>query len=322
MPMKFPYLNAARVKLQEKKNACLKAKYDASPKFTGYFLAFLKADPITRPIVAELAVKAEQKFSDINQLVDLNHRCLNVPDLEDDCAAFCFKLLETFAGEKVEIPGFHMIFGGSSRSLQAMTDDFFSQVLLPLCSYIDGRIDDGDLLLYMLSRYQRECGWFESASLAALAGESDSNKLEAAFDSHLRKWLFNQGIDYPFSTPKSPSGRADIIVWQGEEPLPMEVKVFDGKSRDSGHVSQGLWQAHRYAGDFGKPFGYLVVFNTSDSLLSFENNKDTDGPPCIEIGSVNVFAIVINVGERLSASKETPLATKLVKAPSGPSGAR
>ena len=169
----------------------------------------------------------------------------------------------------------------------------------------------------MLSRYQRECGWFESNSLLSLAKETESNKLEAAFDNHLRKWLFKQGIDYPFSTPKSPSGRADVVVWTEEKPLPIEVKVFDGKGRDLSHVSQGLWQAQRYAHDFGKPFAYLVVFNISEHLLAFENNKNTDGPPCIEVGGLNVFTITVNVGKRPSASKESPIETKTVKAPTG-----
>ena len=159
--------------------------------------------------------------------------------------------------------------------------------------------------------------WFEAHVLDDLTNQTESAKLEEAMDQHLRSWLFREGIDYPFSTPKSPSGRADIIVWQGEEPLAIEVKVFDGKNRDLGHATQGLWQAQRYAHDYGKPIGYLVVFNTSPHLLSYENNIATDGPPCIVVGGLNVFAITVNVGtNRLSASKEKPIETKLVKTPS------
>jgi hypothetical protein len=208
-----------------------------------------------------------------------------------------------------------MLFGDGSRRYQDMFTDFFGQVMVPLCSYIDERIDDGDLMLYTLSRCQRECGWFEASDLVALAQNTESRKLEEAMDTHLRAWLFREGIDYPFSTPRSPSGRADIVVWQGEEPLAIEVKVYDGEDRDLGHVAQGLWQAQRYAHDYGKPFGYLVVFNTSFDSLSFDGNVAKDGPPCVMVGGLNVFAIVVNVGSRLSASKEKPVEMKIVKTP-------
>ena len=312
MPMKFPYLKSARVKLQERKNSCLRSSYQSSEQYIGFFLDFVRNDPVVRTVIAELTLVAQQKFPDPEQLVDRNHRCLRLPGNEVDCAAFQLRALQVLAQPDVDFPFFSMIFGKGSNKYQDMYEDFFGQVLTPLCSYIDERIDGGDLLLYTLSRYQRECSWFEANTLNSLAGGADSNKLEAVLDEHLRSWLFREGIDFPFSTPKSPSGRADVVVWQGEEPLAIEVKVYDGANRDLRHVSQGLWQAQRYAHDYGKPFGYLVVFNTSPHLLSFENNVNKDGPPCIEVGGLNVFAIVVNVGERPSASKEKPIETKVV----------
>ena len=113
---------------------------------------------------------------------------------------------------------------------------------------------------------------------------------------------------------------ADVVVWQGEKPLPIEVKVFDGENREPRHVSQGLWQAHRYAIDYGASFGYLIVFNASPHLLAFEGNIQSEGPPCIVVGGMNVFAIVVGVGKRDSASKEKPLETKIVKTPGSAEG--
>jgi hypothetical protein len=200
-----------------------------------------------------------------------------------------------------------------------MHDEFCGQVLQPLCSYIDERVDDGDLLLYSLSRYQRECSWFEGGSLAKLADQAEPEKLEASMDDHLRSWLFREGIDYPFSTPSGPSGRADVVVWHGEKPLPIEVKVVDDDNRDTADISQGLWQAHRYAVDYGSPFGYLVVFNTSPHLLAFSGNIQTEGPACVVVSGMNVFAVVVKVGpRRATASKEQPLETKMVKIPGDP----
>ena len=94
------------------------------------------------------------------------------------------------------------------------------------------------------------------------------------------------------------------------------MKVFDGASRDCGHVKQGLWQAHRYAADYSKPFGYLVVFNTSGDLLSFEGNVGRNGPPIVPVGDRNVFAVTVNVSPRReSASKEKPVKTHVVGQP-------
>jgi hypothetical protein len=321
MPMRFPYLRAARVKLQERKNACMRCSYESAQRYVNFFLQFLRSDPVVRSVALPLFAIAEQKFSKPNELVDDHQRRLNLPHDPVDCAAFHLRCLEVLADpdENTHIPHFSMVFGNGSNHYQDMYDDFWAQTIVPLCSYIDERIDDSDLLLYLLARFQRECVWFESAALAAMVENADSRKHEETLDQHLRSWLFNQGIDYPFSTPRSPSGRADIVVWQGEEPLAIEVKVYDGVNRDLGHVSQGLWQAHRYASDYGKPFGYLVVFNVSDHLLSFEGGVAAEGPACIPVAGANVYAITIDLKEgRRSASKEKPMETKLVRTPSNP----
>jgi hypothetical protein len=315
MPMRFPYLKAARVKLQERKNACLRADYSAAERYTAQFLSFLHSDPIIRTVIAELAAIGQSKYTDITQHIHRNR--LDVPCDRMECAAYHFKWLEKVA--ESSIPQFRDLFGAGCNRLQDKCDDFFRQVLEPFCAYIDERIDDSDLLLYILCRYQRECAWFERDVLVRLAEQADSRKLEEILDSHLRAWLFREGVDYPFSTPRSPSGRADIIIWQGEEPLAIEVKVFDGDNRDCGHVKQGVWQAYRYAADYSKPFGYLVVFNTSGDALSFDGNVAVDGPPCIPVGDRNVFAVPVTAFPRsASASQESPTKTHSVGVPTSP----
>ena len=318
MPMRFPYLKAARVKLQERKNACLRADFKSVDGYVAQFLSFIQSDPVVRTVTAELSIIAQAKVSDFEQRIHYNNRRLDLPRDRVECASFHLSLLEKLHGldAKGGIPGLMCIFRSGSNRIQDYYDNFFEQVLRPLCSYIDECIDDGDLFLYMLCRYQRECSWFENETLVELAKQVDSRKLEKTMDAHLRAWLFREGIDYPFSTPRSPSGRADIVVWQGEEPLAIEVKVFDGEDRDCGHVKQGLWQAHRYAADYSKPFGYLVVFNTSGDILSFEGNVAVNGPPCVPVGDRNVFAVTVDAAARGgSASKEKPVGTQVIEQP-------
>jgi len=318
MPMRFPHLQAARVKLQERKNACFKSNYDSATGYLTTFLDFVDTNPIIRTITESLSRISEEKFADMNALVNANHRCLIVPADEIDRAAYHLRLLRLFVHPEDQFPYYSMIFGKGSNNFQDMADDFFSQVLGPFCSFIDERIDDGDLMLYTLARYQRECNWFESDSLSTLAQSTASRKLEEVMDAHLRSWLFREGIDFPFSTPKSPSGRPDVVVWEGEEPLAIEIKVYDGENRISRNITQGLWQAYRYASDYGKPFGYLVVFNTSEDVLAFANNVASSGPPCVIVGGLQVFVITIEVGTRRdSASKEKPRKTITIDVPTG-----
>lgn len=319
MPMTFPYLKAARVKLQERKNTCLRATYSSASQHVAHFLQFLVSDPIIAPLSRELHSLGEQHFPQIADAIDGDNRCLRLPTDDAQRAALYYRLLSVFADPdpSVQIPGFHMIFDPVSNRIQDHINDFFEQVLIPLYGYLDERIDEGDLLLYMLCRYQRDCGWFRCRDLAQLIAGGESSKLEGSLDKHLRQWLFREGVDYPFSTPHSSSGRADIVVWHGETPLPIEVKVFDGEHRDRGHVSQGLWQAFRYASDYGRPFGYLVLFNTTSDIIVFDHASG-DVPPCVPVGDRSVFAVTVQVQPPTStASKEHPQRTVRIPVPRG-----
>ncbi len=316
MPMRFPYLKAARVKLQERKNACVRASYQYGAEYVTSLLEFMRGDPVIRSIITELTTVAIQKFPTADHLITRSPPRIKLPINEQDRAAFQLRFLEVLRDSDESRFDFGYYFGIGCNSYQETWSDYCSQILIPLCSYVDERIDDGDLLLYTLSRYQRDCTWFQHDCLTALLSKADPSKVENVLDQHLRSWLFREGIDFPFSAPNAPSGRPDVVIWQGEEPLPLEVKVYDGANRDVAHVSQGLWQAHRYAENYGKPFGYLVAFNTSNHLLTFDGNKGGDGPPCVAVGDVNVFAIVVDISaDRESASKERPRLTKVVKAP-------
>ena len=207
MPMRFPYLKAAAGQAPESKNACIKSKYDSAESYIGSFMDFIRADPVIKSITAELSLIAQQKFSDVEKLIDVQQAPATTVRSNRTRRVFTSRIRSARSAGH-EIPHFSRVFGKGSNRYQDMYDDFYEQVLVPLCSYIDERIDDADLLLYLLSRYQRECTWFESNSLNDLIEEAESNKLEEVLDHHLRSWLYREGIDYPFSTPKSPSGVA------------------------------------------------------------------------------------------------------------------
>ncbi|MFO1006602.1 MAG: hypothetical protein U0929_11625 [Planctomycetaceae bacterium] len=266
-----------------------------------------------------MANSAHGKYPGPDSLLDKRRHTWCLPKSEYECAAFRLRAIELATASDDNIQIFKDIYVKTARDNQDRYEAFLNEIVVPLCSYLNERVRDGEFLLYMLTRYQRESAWFNGDQLASILDSADSRKIEEVFDHHLRAWLFREGIDFPFSAPNSPSGRADVIVWQGEQPLPVEIKVCDDANRDARHVEQGLWQAHRYALDYSKAIGYLVVFNTSDRPLVFEGNVSGDGPPCVVVNSVSVFVIVVNVTlGRASASKERPVAPRIIRVPGAP----
>lgn len=141
--------------------------------------------------------------------------------------------------------------------------------------------------------------------------KEDTSSGEASLDQELRANLFEGGIDYPFSQPSSPSGKADIVALLGsDDPLALEVKVFDPVlSRGKSHLRQGFHQVLRYADDYNQGLGYLVMFNCSARQLdiSSEEPSGAESPPRITYGGKTFFVIPIDIHlDMASASKEKP----------------
>jgi len=60
----------------------------------------------------------------------------------------------------------------------------------------------------------------------------------------LRRFLFEQGIDYPFSQPRSASGQSDVVAMVDEDdPLICEVKLYNGRNSSKRYVAKGVQQA-------------------------------------------------------------------------------
>jgi len=167
--------------------------------------------------------------------------------------------------------------------------DFF----LPVWEYLDEKIVSMDTFQYLLIRFKLNSEWFKREFLYSLYS-SDTSKGELALDKELRAYLFNQGIDFPFSKPSSPSGEVDVLSMIERKPIPLEIKVFDGDSRNNSHIRQGLIQAFSYASDYGESSGYLVIFNVSRFNLIFRlTSKDV--PQRVVIGDKTIYLFVVNL---------------------------
>jgi len=158
-------------------------------------------------------------------------------------------------------------------------------------------------LLYLLERYVRRVEGFEHHRLYE-AYQADTRRGEALYDRDLRQFLFEQGIDFPFSRPRSASGLSDVVAnVDTDDPLVCEVKLYDGDRYSKPYLARGVQQATNYAGDYSRTSAYLVIINLSSNRLELQ----TDGgpkewPPRIDVGGLTVFLVQVRGLPQESAS--------------------
>ena len=208
----------------------------------------------------------------------------------------------TFAIRKWEIKNLlnYTCFYGDN--VQSETIEKF---ITPLVNYLHDKLDDSNSITFLLEKYKRRTEWFFGNDLIEKYRNA-TKSYEQIFEDDLRLYLFDQGIDYPFSTPKSTSGRADIIGQiDTSDPLILEVKVIDlNKSYGKQRIVDGFSQCVKYANDYNKNVSYLAIFNTSPKEILFNfNDANKYFPPKLIVGNKTFFFIVINLNNEISASK-------------------
>ncbi|RRB07871.1 hypothetical protein [Larkinella rosea] len=122
-------------------------------------------------------------------------------------------------------------------------------------------------------------------------------------------FLFDQGVDYPFSTPKSSSGRAYIIGnLDTNDPLVLEIKVYDtAKAYRKNRIIDGFGQIVKYASNYNKDVGYLVVFNLDNieiKIVTSEPKENEAFPNRVIFNDKIYFIIFINLNSDQTASKQ------------------
>ena len=186
----------------------------------------------------------------------------------------------------------------------------------PIYHYLIDQLEASSTMLYILLRYKRWAEWFEAERLRKVyecAGEG-------GLDCDLRRFLFESGIDYPYSQPHSPGGRADIVAELGtDDPLVLEVKVWDStKDYKENRCRDGLRQVMDYATKYGKDRGYVVVFNLDPVPLEFVSPQNTgEWPPRLEHGSRTYYFIAFDIVEQREPVSERdkgkPVKTNVVQ---------
>lgn len=290
-----------RVRVKERRNRLYRSGFQRFDNERRLMLAWMESEPYLRALLAEIDA-ADADYPAWLQAFGAS-RQLQFPDDERQRAKLCLAVLR----EESSRTAAHLI--SSATNFDDQMRDYCENYVDILVHYLEDRIEDGSAILAVLSRYKRRVEWFEQAQLFDLY-ETDSARGEDHLDAHLRRYLLDQGVDFPFSQPRSPSGAADIVAEFDEVPLPLEVKLFlPEASKDRAYVRQGFSQAYRYAADYQSPVGYLLVFNLTPGALIVTGENTGRWPPAVTIGDKTIFVITVDVNSaRPKASKDRKLA--------------
>ena len=311
------YFHNLRVRLQERRKRLYRTDsitYDAELR---YFLQFLDENTYIRSLLATLdantSVDFEQWTAELSDMWDMKF-----PQKEEGRAKVCYGILRRCVDDKHDdnALGWAQRFSSETKYYDDMLRDLTEAIVDPFVNFLHDRIDDGGNVLYLIERFKMKTEWFRRKELYLLYQE-DTSVGEASLDQELRASLFDGGIDYPFSQPSSPSGKADIIaLLDSDDPLVLEVKVFDpGRSKGKSHLRQGFHQVLRYANDYNQSLGYLVIVNCSDRqlVISSEDASGAEFPPRITYGGKIFFVIPVDIHpDTASASKEKPASRQVI----------
>jgi hypothetical protein len=201
----------------------------------------------------------------------------------------------------------------SGGNIHDRTRQFVERIIGPLIEFLEQQVGAESSVLYALERYVRRVEWFDRDELHGRYCQ-DSRKGEEVYDKDLRRFLFTEGINMPFSQARSASGLSDVISeLDTDDPLVCELKVFDGDDRGKRHLASGLNQATQYAQDYGKTAAYLVIINLSGRALELPSDGAADAwPPQVEIAGVRVHLIAVRALLTATASKQGRVAPVVV----------
>jgi hypothetical protein len=228
---------------------------------------------------------------------------------EEGRATLAWKLLRCIADNPADTAR-DAVLGYASRitRTRSVDDDaraFVQMVFSPVFDFLAEQIGTQGSVLYVLERYVRRVEWFERDDLYQRY-QADRQNGEAVYDLDLRKFLFSEGINMPFSQAKSASGLSDVLTdLDTGDPFIGEVKLFDADNHRKRELATGVNQAAQYAQDWGKNTGYLVIINLSGRPLELPNDGPEGAwPPWLDLGGVRVYLIAVRALPTPTASQQ------------------
>jgi len=306
------YEHNLQAKLNQKYSLVYGAQSDSYRYEIRYLRDFIQSSPALRAITETLE-NSNPEIDPSEWVRDkFSMRTYSWPDTESGRAKIIWQFINWWA-DGADPLGFSRSFSVSTH-LDTMLREMTEQTVRPFVEYLMEQLGSASEVLYMLERFTRRLEWFDQDELYKKY-LADTKHGEDTYDAHLRKFLFDQGIDYPFSQPKSASGQVDIAAGlDGDDPLVCEVKLYDpSRNYRVPYVAKGFRQALDYAHDYGKSIAYLVTFNLSDHGLQLPTDEvSKPWPPRLHVEGVTVYLVVVNAKPLPSASQRGKASPRLV----------
>lgn len=302
------YTHNLRANLEKWQERVCTSSYQSFENSFNFFFSKLDSVPLFKSILLE---SVEEYTSDESKLGEYYEAVFDGAESfyyenEREAAATCFQFLKYL--KEVKKHTWHAVITNvaTDTSHNAMLERFNENYINPITQYIYDQIDDASFTLYLLEKYKLRVEWFKRGELLK---RYKDNTAESLLEDDLRLFLFDQGVDYPFSTPKSASGRADVIdLSNPDDPLVLEVKIYDTERQyKKNRIADGFSQIVTYSNDYNKSVGYLVVFNVDNVEIEIVGDSPKTQPKSVLFNHKTYFIIVINLNQDETASKKGKL---------------
>ena len=219
--------------LEDRFARVVRANFQIWQEELGYLVDFIERNPRLAAIMRALD-DAEDEF-DPGEWIDANMtgQSISLPRTDTARIKLVWHLARAWqTGSRVwTIDGSRWF---DTNHHQDSARELTVQFVAPLVEFLVESLGSDSEMLHLLARYSQRVQWFEQDRLYA-AYVADTAHGEDGYDVDLRHFLFDQGIDYPFSQPASPAGETDIAaLLDTSDPLVCEVKLYDGNKLPGG----------------------------------------------------------------------------------------
>jgi hypothetical protein len=318
------YERDLQVRIRERYRRLFKTDHDVYRREAQYFRTFILDVPALRAIVESIGRSEPELDPDQWIAEKFEWQSYDFPETELGRAKVVWRLLERFAdGSSDAFQTAHSF--SYEQNINASVREMTEKLVEPFIEFLEERLGSESEVLYLLERLKSRIEAFDQKELYS-AYQADTRHGEVAYDRYVRKYLFDQGIDHPFSQPRSASGEADIVSGlDGQDPLVEETKLYDGGDYGISYVAKGFNQAVQYAQDHGKTVAHLVVINLSDHNIGLPSDEEPSiWPPRLHTSGVTVYMVAIRAKPLASASRRGKQTTKAFRGrtSSGPRGKR
>jgi hypothetical protein len=291
-----------RAKILELKKRLYNASKDPFSHQLQFFFLEIDSNLQYKRIINEVIEKFEYSDEKINQIIsDGNYGESAVFTSNEDKASFSYQFLKYFINQTSNYKLHTLdIFKGNPEQESHTT--IFELYISPIINHIHDSLDESSTILYLLEKYKKKTEWFTSKELQAKYNEMD-NGFETLFEDDLRSFLFEQDINLPFNTATSalenvkPSGEIEPI-----EPIVAQIVICDkSKNYEREALKTGFSEIVKYANQFDKSYGFLVVFNMNS--FDITSNQEQNGfviKPKVEYKAKTYYFIVVDISNNIS----------------------